>query len=175
MRTRDKLAAELRKVAALGSAIVRERPRGPEERDLLPPAAAMPAGEGAVRDWMIIQSRYRRRRARTSPEPAIAKVCAKHGCTFAGLVGKCRARRISAPRQELMFRLRLDGWSLSEIGNLLGRHHGTVLHGIRRAEHRLSTYPRTVNIPVGRMTNALRGRPPVHSLGVASSKEGSDA
>lgn len=60
-----------------------------------------------------------------------------HGVSVAELRGPSHERRIAWPRQELMLAAHKAGHSLTRIGDYLGgRHHTTVLHGIRRARER---------------------------------------
>ena len=53
------------------------------------------------------------------------------------LRSRSRHRRCAWPRQEIYRRLRLRGWTLTQIGRALGRNHATILHGINQAERRL--------------------------------------
>ena len=48
-----------------------------------------------------------------------------------GLMAKQRAKDAAA-RQTVMRRLRADGFSLAQIGRMVGRHHTTVLHATRK-------------------------------------------
>lgn len=63
----------------------------------------------------------------------IREVAEKHGLTVAKITGNERTPRISHPRQEAFYRLRVDlRMSRPEIGNIFGgKDHTTVLHGIR--------------------------------------------
>ena len=62
-----------------------------------------------------------------------AEVSLKHGQTLSAVTGPSRLPQIVRARHELMYRLSIElHWSLSEIGNRLGRDHTTVLSGIRR-------------------------------------------
>lgn len=55
----------------------------------------------------------------------------------ADLRGPSRVSRVAHPRQEAYRRCKLEGYSLHQIGNYFGgRHHTTVLMGIRSAEKR---------------------------------------
>lgn len=67
-------------------------------------------------------------------------VALRHGLERKDLLGRQAARYIAWPRQEAMYVLRTKwGLSLPRIGQLLGgRHHTTVLDGIRRYEARLA-------------------------------------
>src|SRR5688572_3653244 len=53
---------------------------------------------------------------------------------------KSRLPAVSAARQQLMLQLREQRWTLSEIGRHLGgRHHTTVMFGLRQARERRTT------------------------------------
>lgn len=45
-----------------------------------------------------------------------------------------RRAAVSAARNELMWRLRQAGWTFERIGEMLHRHHSTVMHGCREFE-----------------------------------------
>lgn len=62
-------------------------------------------------------------------------VAAEHGINAADLRGSCRTARVCKARHEFMRGAYERGLgSLQQIGRFLGgRHHTTVLHGIRRA------------------------------------------
>ena len=68
----------------------------------------------------------------------IASVASKYGLTIMELKGDRRSRRVSVPRQEIMYRAYTEtGASLPTIGRSLGdRDHSTVLFGIRSHEAR---------------------------------------
>jgi hypothetical protein len=66
------------------------------------------------------------------------EVACKHGCTVQTIVGRSRATRWTAARHEAMYRIRHEVRilgappSYAHIGKWLGgRHHSTILHGIR--------------------------------------------
>lgn len=67
-------------------------------------------------------------------------VAMRHGLEREDLLGRQAARYAAWPRQEAMYVLRTKwGLSLPRIGQLMGgRHHTTVLHGIRKHEERLA-------------------------------------
>lgn len=71
---------------------------------------------------------------------SIEAVARRHALTREDFIRRNRSRRIAWPRQEAMYVLRTKwGLSLPRIGQLLGgRHHTTVLDGIRRYEARLA-------------------------------------
>ena len=57
-----------------------------------------------------------------------------YGTTIRALVGQTRTRVVVAARAEVARRLRLRGWTLGQIGELLGsRHHTTVMNLLREA------------------------------------------
>jgi chromosomal replication initiation ATPase DnaA len=47
------------------------------------------------------------------------------------VLGHSRAANVAAARQLLYWLLRQDGLSYPVIGALVGRHHTTVIHGVR--------------------------------------------
>jgi len=55
-----------------------------------------------------------------------------HGLTAEQVLGRSRDQVASAARQTVMRRLRADGFSLAQIGRMVGRHHTTVLHATRK-------------------------------------------
>ena len=63
----------------------------------------------------------------------LREVAAKHGLTVDDLIGQRRTNAVSHPRQEAMYRMRMETpLSLSAIGARLGqRDHTTVLHGVK--------------------------------------------
>lgn len=67
----------------------------------------------------------------------IAAVAATEGGTVADVLGADRRRRAARPRHAAMwlaFKIMPD--SMSAIGRAFGRHHTTVLYGIRAHERR---------------------------------------
>jgi chromosomal replication initiator protein len=59
------------------------------------------------------------------------------GITRADLLGTSRVNRITEARQALAYALRMDGWSLEAIGELLGgRDHTTIIYSLGAAERR---------------------------------------
>jgi len=68
----------------------------------------------------------------------VEEVIAKHGCTYAQLVGRQRSRELVAARFEAYFRLSEETTlSLPQIGRMLGgKDHTSVLHGIRKYRER---------------------------------------
>lgn len=65
-------------------------------------------------------------------------VATEHGFTVADLRGEGRRYKLSHARQALMHRIYATGrFSLTQIGNFLGgKHHATILFGIRAHERR---------------------------------------
>lgn len=54
------------------------------------------------------------------------------------LMGKCKIKGLSRARQICMYMLRMDAkLSLPEVGELLNRTHGTVIHGIKMVKNRI--------------------------------------
>jgi len=61
----------------------------------------------------------------------------KYGITRADILSRDRKRKYSWPRQEAYFILhRKHGLSLPRTGQIMGRDHSTVLHGVRQHEAR---------------------------------------
>ena len=59
-------------------------------------------------------------------------VCARFFVTWEEMASDSRARDIARPRQVLMFLAReRTALSFPEIGDIMGKHHTTVLHGFR--------------------------------------------
>lgn len=71
------------------------------------------------------------------------EVAEKHGVAVADLEGPSRRPAFTRPRQELMWRLRREArLSYPAIGRRLGgRHHTTVLHGVRAHQRGLDALP----------------------------------
>lgn len=63
-------------------------------------------------------------------------VAARAGITEADILGPSRLRKFSNPRQFVMYLAHKRGMSLPQIGRIMGRHHTTVLHGVRAEEAR---------------------------------------
>lgn len=62
----------------------------------------------------------------------LADVASRHAIETRDLKGPSRERRYSWPRQEAMCLIRQHTrLSLPQIGDVLGRDHTTILHGIR--------------------------------------------
>lgn len=59
-------------------------------------------------------------------------VCVKHEVTPAHIKGKWRVLDVVRARHEAMYQLRRLGLSYPRIGQLLGRHHTSVMHGVRK-------------------------------------------
>ena len=51
------------------------------------------------------------------------------------VLGHSRASDVADARQLLYWLLRQDGHSYPHIGNLLGRHHTTIMHGVKAVEN----------------------------------------
>lgn len=58
------------------------------------------------------------------------------GITEADILGPSRLRKITEPRQFVMYLAHKRGMSLPQIGRIMGRHRTTVLHGIRAEAER---------------------------------------
>lgn len=55
------------------------------------------------------------------------------------LTNKCRDRGLIYKRAFLYNELRTSGFSLTQIGEIFGKHHATIIHGIR-THHDLTSY-----------------------------------
>lgn len=64
-------------------------------------------------------------------------VCARYHVGQATILSRTRYQTFVRPRQELMWLLRQDGYSLPQIGQFMNRHHTSVLFGARAHEARL--------------------------------------
>jgi len=64
-------------------------------------------------------------------------ISATHGIDLTDVLGRSTKREISNARQEIMFALRQRGWSYPRIGQVLGRDHTSIIHGVRAHERRL--------------------------------------
>ena len=65
----------------------------------------------------------------------LAKVAAAYVVDVDELHGPSRHGLVTEARHVAWGLLRREGWSLAELGELTGgRHHTTVLHGVRRVE-----------------------------------------
>lgn len=69
----------------------------------------------------------------------ILRVVAKmHDFTPDDLKGRNKSRPVAHARQAAMVAMRRAGFTLGQIGQTLGRHHTTVIAGIRAHEKRES-------------------------------------
>jgi len=62
----------------------------------------------------------------------IAEVAEECGISPATILGRDKTAPIARARQIVMFEARKAGFSLTQIGRVLGRDHTTILAGIRR-------------------------------------------
>lgn len=92
------------------------------------------------------------------PRRIAARVAARHGLTLDDLAGRRRDARHVSARQEAMFVLRqATRLSLPAIGAIFGRHHTTVLAGLRRVEVRLKHDPDYVGRVAALIVAAMKG------------------
>lgn len=63
---------------------------------------------------------------------AIAAVCERNELSIDQAMGRRKHRELAYARFEAWAALRADGYSLSTIAKRAGRHHTTVLQGLRR-------------------------------------------
>jgi chromosomal replication initiation ATPase DnaA len=82
-----------------------------------------------VTDYGIDDSGYQAE-AVTNLRLIVAATATKHGVEPKDVFGHSRRAPIARARQEVMYRARLMGKSLTEIGKLLRRDHTTIMHGI---------------------------------------------
>jgi chromosomal replication initiation ATPase DnaA len=61
----------------------------------------------------------------------LAYVCTAFNVHPDSVLGHSRNANVAAARQLLYWLLRQDGLSYPKIGALVGRHHTTVIHGVR--------------------------------------------
>jgi chromosomal replication initiation ATPase DnaA len=73
-------------------------------------------------------------KAREAVIPILKKYC----ISWAEAIKSKRHAHIVTVRYEIFYALRGTGMSLPQIGDLCGRHHTTILHGIKRQEERLA-------------------------------------
>lgn len=57
------------------------------------------------------------------------------------ITGMARADGAREARFALYAALRLRGWSNPRIGKFVGRHHATIIHGVRKAEVLMAADP----------------------------------
>ena len=101
-----------------------------------------------------------------TPIAAIIRAVAEaHGLTPDDLTGPSRHRIFSHPRQDAMRSARiLTDASLPAIGRAFGgRHHATVLHGIRASEDRMPGIEGTVLFEKCRAALVLARQPEDHA------------
>ena len=76
-----------------------------------------------------VQERREGIRARTR------RIAAREGLDLADLFGPCRKQHLAYARFEIWYEChRLDGFSFPKIGEVFGRDHSTIIHGVRRWE-----------------------------------------
>lgn len=63
----------------------------------------------------------------------VDRVVLETGVKAEALLGRCRTKSVAAARHKLFVALWMDEhMSLTEIGDTLGLHHTTVIHGLRK-------------------------------------------
>jgi hypothetical protein len=65
-----------------------------------------------------------------------AELCSKHGIDTGALMGSTRLPKVVGVRCELYWILRQRGHTYQQIGRWVGRHHTTVIEGVRNHEAR---------------------------------------
>jgi chromosomal replication initiation ATPase DnaA len=61
------------------------------------------------------------------------------------LTSKCRDRGLIYKRAYLYHELRTSGFSLSQIGEIFGKHHATIIHGLRTHKNLTGTATKIIN------------------------------
>ena len=68
------------------------------------------------------------------------EVCDRYGLSITELLGKSRERRIAWPRQEAMYLMRCEGFTLNQIGRYFGgMDHSSIWYGFHRHLERLAS------------------------------------
>lgn len=57
-----------------------------------------------------------------------------HGVTVAAMIGRERGEKVELARRMVWTSLRSSGMNYSEIGELFGRHHTTIIAGIKATQ-----------------------------------------
>jgi len=78
------------------------------------------------------QSTTDERKPETMIQGTIYAVCAKHKITKEKLLSRFRYRHLVIARKEVAEILEAAGYSYSDIGRALNRHHSAVLHSLGR-------------------------------------------
>lgn len=85
----------------------------------------------------------KRRNLKLSSLEIINEVCDYFDIDIKLLATDSRKRELVKPRQYIFYLTDLYSYNtLTETGNLLGRGHATVLHGIRQIKWFIETYPK---------------------------------
>ena len=86
---------------------------------------------------MLNGRRFRGAVEQRTAKQIIADIAAANGITPSELMGNCRERKFSWPRQEAMHAMRNElDMPLPQIGRIMNRDHTTVIHGIERVQAR---------------------------------------
>lgn len=87
------------------------------------------------RDWIVIENvksmSVMEPKPYRSPRQIIREIAQRNGVTLDEILEKGRTYRVSYPRQEAMYELRLRGLSTTRIGQLMNRDHTTIIFGCR--------------------------------------------
>lgn len=74
-------------------------------------------------------------------DEAVREVAKYYGLTLERLLSKRRVHGVIEARQHAYFAVRkLTGWSYPECGRYFGKHHATILHGVRQHYARNGMY-----------------------------------
>jgi len=80
------------------------------------------------------------------------------------IVHRTRAAVVVDPRMAVMWLLRREGWTLTEIAAAMRRHHGSVHHAVLRVERRCEVDPEYRRLVHALMQNASGAGPYVELL-----------
>lgn len=67
----------------------------------------------------------------TRAQEYVRAAAKRHQVAARDILSADRSHSTVVARNEVMRRLRADNWTLKQIGRALGRHHSTVIHGLR--------------------------------------------
>ncbi len=75
-------------------------------------------------------------RGRATIRQFARNVCAEAGVSIHIVMGRNRTPAICRLRELIWYRAHAEGYSLNQIGQVFGRDHTTVMHGIRNEQRR---------------------------------------
>ncbi len=68
-----------------------------------------------------------------------ATICRWHGMPLSDVLGRCRHRPIVRARHALCYHIEQAGYTLVDVGRIMGIDHTTVMHGIAMHQRRIET------------------------------------